>query len=88
MYKTFDQCRRLFEGLDESSDPNASPAAWRFHWENARNAIESTVVRNLLKNHIRLLNDHPERNNGNERENIIRFLRNKLMEATNEKPHD
>jgi hypothetical protein len=75
-YITIEQARKLFENNDNPQDVINS--IWERHWNNAKNANSIMVLNNLLKNHIRLLNTLPERNNGNERKNIIEFIKNKI----------
>lgn len=61
---------------DDSKDVISSK--WERHWKNAEEAKTKELCNNLLKNHIRLLKNHPESNNGLNRINIINYLKNKL----------
>lgn len=75
-YIDLEQSRKLFD--NEDNPQIVIDSIWKRHWSNAENNNEVSVLNNLLKNHIRLLQDHPESNNGKERENIIRFIEDKL----------
>jgi hypothetical protein len=75
-YITIEQAGKLFEDDDPQEVTNS---IWKAHWNNAKNTNSITVLNNLLKNHVRLLNTVPERNNENERKNIIEFIQNKIL---------
>jgi hypothetical protein len=75
-HKTLEECRKLFE--DNDNPQVVIDSIWSRHWNNAKNSNDITVLQNLLKNHVRLLNEMPERNNGKEREIIIQFIREKI----------
>lgn len=79
-YKTIEECRKLFDNGDNTQE--VITAKWNRHWNNAKNSNSIEVLNNLLKNHIRLLQEHPEENNGKERENIIEYLENKILKLT------
>jgi hypothetical protein len=75
-YITIEQARKLFENNDNTQE--VTDSIWKAHWNNANNTNSILVLENLLKNHIRLLNTLPTRNNGTEREDIIEFIQNKI----------
>jgi hypothetical protein len=75
---SYENAKKLFD-----DDPQkVIDSIWESHWRNAKNINDITGLNNLLSNHKRLLNECPERNNGSNRQDIIRFIENKIQEVT------
>jgi CRISPR/Cas system CSM-associated protein Csm2 small subunit len=79
---SIEQCRELFN--DEEQVQDTINSIWKSHWNNAKNTNDITTVKNLLTNHVRLFSELPERNNKNNRNDIIVYLQNKLIRLLKE----